>query len=491
MSKSFFSIFTVLIIAALLAGCTTPLPEPVVINPAPTETPILPTSTPRPTSTATLTPIPTVTSTIQVELICEDPQNKLFQDPELYITSPIITSQQAKNAFADISYDEINRELADLVIEIHHAFPWETHLVLPEYVMLRDVEQFMKSRGVEQTYLKLANYVEGMEFNDKNLYLSVHAVNGRWTTSIWKRPIIFLDDKGQYELEGDLMEIVEGEKGINRLYTIPAQNYGTRPEIAIVDGCEPQVVRITPNAEVAAFLSQNADMQDINSVWITNDKVDLQFPGEEVGDFQYKYFLKDNRKGDGKPENYVQPLGKVEFIEAPESSLFTKFARISLAVTKKEISPEGPKIEVGFIWNTSNEERLISYPVELSGFKHDHSEQGKYIQGISYIPEGFMKGGLTCESINKMLSYEQYFDNFEVGEIVIVAIPLEFQDEPAENFEFWGPWFYPTRDRVRELAPSQFDFIEFITYDKKPPDPRKTIIHISGFLIATKSGCNP
>jgi hypothetical protein len=63
MSKSFFSIFTVLIIAALLAGCSAPSPEPVAVQPAPTETPLPPTSTPSPTSTATITLTPTVTHT--------------------------------------------------------------------------------------------------------------------------------------------------------------------------------------------------------------------------------------------------------------------------------------------------------------------------------------------------------------------------------------------------------------------------------------------
>jgi hypothetical protein len=379
MARLYACLLYTLMIAALLAGCAAPTSELVAVQPSPTETPLSPTSTHSTTSTGTPTPIPTVTSTIQVELICEDPQTKLFQDPELYMTSPIITNQQAKNAFADISYDEINRGLADLVVKIHYAFPWETHLVLPEYIEVRDVEQYVKSMGIEQTYLKLANYVEGMEFNDKYLYLSVHAISGRWTTSIWKRPIIFLDDNGQYELEGDLMEIVEGENGTHRLSTIPAQHYGTKPKIAIVDGCEPQVVRITPNAEVAAVMSDKADMLDINSVWITNDKVDLQFPGEEVGDFTYKYLLKDNRKGDKLPENYIQPL-QVEIVEIPDSTFGTKFAVINLAVTTKEITPEGPRFEVGFIWNNGKEERLISYPVELGGVKLDIAGQSKYYQ---------------------------------------------------------------------------------------------------------------
>jgi hypothetical protein len=68
MLKFFACLFAALITTSLLAGCTTPLPEPVAINPAPTETPILPTSTPRPTSTTTLTPTPTATPTITPSL---------------------------------------------------------------------------------------------------------------------------------------------------------------------------------------------------------------------------------------------------------------------------------------------------------------------------------------------------------------------------------------------------------------------------------------
>jgi hypothetical protein len=482
MLKFIACMFATLFIAALLAGCTTPLPEPVVINPAPTETPILPTSTPRPTSTATLTPIPTVTSTIQVELICEDPQNKLFQDPELYITSPIITSQQAKNAFADISYDEINRELADLVIEIHHAFPWETHLVLPEYVMLRDVEQFMKSRGVEQTYLKLANYVEGMEFNDKNLYLSVHAVNGRWTTSIWKRPIIFLDDKGQHELEGYLMEIVEGENGINRLSTIPAQHYGTRPKIAIVDGCEPQVVRVTLDGKVAAVLSENPDFGNINSVWINNPNLggSLSAYGEEVGDFSYNYLLKNNKQG--YPDNFVQPL---EIRNVRGDGITKKYKWIALAITRIDNTSEDVKIEMGFIWK----DRIFSYPVIFGGVKHK-TEQEDYFTALVFYPHGNINGSSGGCREGGASTVSQLMEHIKVGDVILVSLPIEPEDEPKENFEHWDFWFYPQRDMIKDLLPGMIELVQFAeNKDGDPPDPSSTKLYVTITHLPSKTSC--
>jgi hypothetical protein len=86
---------------------------------------------------------------------------------------------------------------------------------------------------------------------------------------------------------------------------------------------------------------------------------------------------------------------------------------------------------------------------------------------------------------------DEYYNNLEVGEIIKVAIPLEYQEEPAKKFEFWGPWFYPTRDRVRELAPSAYNFIESITFDKEPSNPKEMLLFIESIDMATKSGCNP
>jgi hypothetical protein len=61
MMKSF--LFAALFMAALLAGCDAPTSEPVAVQPAPTETPLSPTSTPSPTRTATVTLTPTTTHT--------------------------------------------------------------------------------------------------------------------------------------------------------------------------------------------------------------------------------------------------------------------------------------------------------------------------------------------------------------------------------------------------------------------------------------------
>jgi WD40 repeat protein len=112
MFKSCVLVFTVLMIVALLPGCTNPQQQLVAVEATPTDTPFPSTNTPKPTSTVTDMPSPTPTLTAS---ITPTPTNTPTITSSPTPDFPVLAGTPFPNPSAIISVENANqlRELAD------------------------------------------------------------------------------------------------------------------------------------------------------------------------------------------------------------------------------------------------------------------------------------------------------------------------------------------------------------------------------------------
>jgi hypothetical protein len=512
MVKLVASILTALMIMALLAGCSAPPPEPVAVQPAPTQA-SLPSTIPPPTGgevypsaepTGSVEITPSATDIPEAPPVCPaDPVKELFDNSEAHRMAPVLLATDADRLFAGDARAalEVTSEATRLLVDMHRSRAIKDGTVIvPEYVNVQDVKTYIQGIwGIQTLEFDVQNYREGINMSGEDtILISVEAREGGGReTRITKNSSLGRLPDGNFFVFGNMLIPADRNgDGVYEFYTLPGQFLdGTNAGFFKVPGCDAVIARFDENGNIVAIMRKGADIIDINRLWTTRagEAVQVAEPlGEPVGDFEYKFLIMKNTKGDGLLETFRQPL-EYKFIGGNDSPAAKHMAVIDMAITKKEITPDGrPRIEVGFIWNNGEEDRLLSYPVELIGSKRDPSEIGEYNLSMLYYPYGYEGGGFICGLVYGAHPISKFYNLLEVGEVVGVKIPLEWQEDPPKGFEFWGPWFYPARDRVRELEPVQREFVDFVTTGEgQPPDPENFDILVKGLEVAAKNGCKP
>jgi hypothetical protein len=285
MVKLYARLFTALMIVIPIGGCAVFRPGPVAVLQNQTETPPPSTSTPRPTSTAT--PTITFTPTPEPEICTLDPQTELFRDASVGLTVPVLSSQDAREIFGEeVLFEGILSQVAFDIAQVQKSNPTSiSKVIVPEYINPSDVRDYLEVDGIIQIDFEIGKFDPDADIkNEKTLLVSVHAGEDGWRTALWRNSSIIQRPDGINMVDGEMMFIGDtDEDGTPELRTLPAQRIGTtKPDVAIVDGCEPSIIRVNEKGEVQAILAENPDLLNPDSIWIQNESVNIIPDASEI-----------------------------------------------------------------------------------------------------------------------------------------------------------------------------------------------------------------
>ena len=138
-----------------------------------------------------------------------------------------------------------------------------------------DVRYYLEGDGITQTNFEIENYDPNVDIKNENtLLVSIHAGQEGWTTALWRNSSLGQRPDGSFMVEGEMMLVTDTE-----LRTIPAQRIGTtKPDVAIVYGCPPSIIRVNEKGEVQAILAQDPDLLNPDNIWVQNSEVPLFSP---------------------------------------------------------------------------------------------------------------------------------------------------------------------------------------------------------------------
>jgi hypothetical protein len=269
----------ILLSVLVLSGCmSNAAPDQVAASPM---TVVISTSTPSPVPTAIPTPISTPTP--EPETCTLDPQTELFRDASAGLTVPVLSNQDAREILGEeVSFEGILSQVAFDIAQLQKSnLTSISNVIIPEYINLSDVRNHLEGNGITQTEFEIKNYDPSTGIkNEDTLLVSVHAGKESWTMALWRNPSLSQRPDGSNVIDGELMLIVETDNdGNSELRPVPAQRIGTsRADIAIVDGCPPNIIRVTPDGKVQAILAQNPDLLDPDNLWVENEEAIVGIP---------------------------------------------------------------------------------------------------------------------------------------------------------------------------------------------------------------------
>ncbi len=276
-------LLTSLIAAIFLTTCT---PSPIAGG-----TPASPTSTSdiqnsAPATEAIASPSPEPTEAPR-DLTCgRSPGTELFAGGyKVGKAVPVLSNagfDSLQLADSDVVKTEITSEVARRVHEVALA-GFTGRVVIPEFANRQSVideVNFLRSTlelpAIDLPF-QLVNFSQSAGIsNSDTLLIAPHLGEAGREIGLWKESRVIERPDGSFAIDGLLHLVVGDGEGNWYLYMIPAQKIGGRADIAIVDGCEPVIVRVEGDV-VTGLLDSGVDLVmlqgDPDLLWLDRDEL--------------------------------------------------------------------------------------------------------------------------------------------------------------------------------------------------------------------------